>query len=192
MSTISRTMTEQEFLELPDVEGLERELIGGELREKVVTTRAYAHCLVTSNISYLLNVWLLQQPAPYGDVICGEARIRLRRDPLTFVGVDVAYIAPESRPDRPSKAGYFDGPPVLVVEVLSPSDPQEDIHDKIDEYLDAGVMIVWVVDPRRRTVMVVRPDSQPEFFNTNRVIFADPELPGFEAPVSAFFRGLDD
>lgn len=46
---------------------------------------------------------------------------------------------------------YLDAAPVLVVEVLSPS---EDLSEKIDIYLDAGVACIWVVDPNTRTVLV--------------------------------------
>ena len=49
-----------------------------------------------------------------------------------------------------------DGAPVLVVEILSPNDVQEQIDEKIDEYLAAGVLLVWVIDPHDRTVLIYR------------------------------------
>jgi Uma2 family endonuclease len=49
------------------------------------------------------------------------------------------------------KETYIDVPPLLVVEVLSPS---EDVSEKIGIYLDAGVVSTWVVDPKRRIVLV--------------------------------------
>lgn len=192
MSTISRTMTEEEFLGLPEVEGLERELIRGELRERVVTTRAYAHSIVTCNICLLLKSWLKLQPAPRGAIVGGEARVRLSRGPLTFVGVDVAYISSRARPEHPRKAGYVDGPPILVVEVLSPYDKLEDINDKVDIYLEAGVLLVWIVEPRHSIVTVHRPDAKPQLFNIDQELTAEPHLPGFRARVAELFEDLDD
>ena len=94
MATVSRLMTEEEFLALPEDDGIERELIRGELREyPSMTTRGYAHSVVVFKIGHHLSLWLRRQPEPRGTIIGGEARVRLRRDPLTFVGIDVAYIA---------------------------------------------------------------------------------------------------
>jgi Uma2 family endonuclease len=135
---------------------------------------------------------MMTRPAPRGSVVSGEARVRLRRDPLTFVGVDVAYIAADAKPASPRKAGYIDGPPVLVVEVLSPSDTIEEIDDKVDEYLEAGVSIVWVVDPRHSTVTVFRPDAKPQLFNADQELTAEPFLPGFRVAVGDFFEDLED
>ncbi len=191
MATVSRHMTEEEFLALPEDDGNERELIWGELRERPMTTRAYAHCIMIFNVGHHLKLWAKGRPEPRGTIIGGEARIRLRRDPLTFVGVDVVYIAPEARPDNPRQAGYVDGPPVLVVEVLSPFDKQEDILDKIDEYLDAGVPLVWIVEPWHSTVTVYRPDSKPQLFNSDQEITAEPFLPGFRVAVADLFEDLD-
>jgi Uma2 family endonuclease len=194
MATVSRMMTEEEFLALPENDGIDRELIRGELREKpsAMTTRRYSHCTVASRIVYYLTGWMMTQPTPRGVVVSGDARIRLRRDPLTFVGVEVAYIAADSRPDRPRKATYIDGPPLLAVEVLSPSDTQEEINDKVDEYLDAGVPLVWVVEPRHSTVTVFRPDAKPQLFNADQELSAEPFLPGFRVTVGDFFADLDD
>ncbi len=192
MATISRSMTEEEFLALPEVDGLERELIRGELVERPMTTRNYAHCTVSSRIAHYLMSWLLEKPAPRGSIVTGEARIRLRRDPLTFVGVDVAYISLESRPDGPREARYVDGPPVLVVEVLSPYDKLQEIEDKVAEYLDAGVPIVWIVEPSFSTVTVYRPDAKPQLFNSDQEITAEPFLPGFRVAVAKLFEDLDD
>jgi Uma2 family endonuclease len=46
--------------------------------------------------------------------------------------------------------GSLDVPPLLAVEILSPS---EDVNEKVDIYLDAGVVALWIVDPKNRTVL---------------------------------------
>ena len=81
----------------------------------------------------------------------------------------------------------IDGVPTLAVEILSPSDTLEDINEKIDAYLSAGVPIIWIVDPYYRTVKVHRPDAEPELFNIRHELTAEPHLPGFRVAVSRLF-----
>lgn len=192
MATITRLMTEEEFLALPDVEGVDRELIRGELRERpTMTTRGFAHSTVLGRIAQRLNNWVDLQPAPRGVVVVGEARIRLRADSPTFVGVDVAYFEARSLPEKPRKARFIDGPPVLAVEILSPSDEQEDVADKVREYLDAGVPLVWIVDTFFSTVTVHQPEARPQLFNVDQEITAEPFLPGFRVAVADLFEGIE-
>jgi Uma2 family endonuclease len=192
VATISTVMTEEQILALPDVEGIERELIRGELRERpTMTTRGFAHSAVLSRIVYRLSDWLVRQPTSRGVVVSGEARIRLRTDAPTFVGVDVAYFDAPSRPSNPRKAKFVDGPPVLAVEILSPSDQREDIADKVSGYPQAGASLVWVVDTLFSTVTVHRPDARPQLFDTDQELAAEPFLPGFLVAVAELFEDLE-
>src|SRR5437899_2012575 len=85
-------MTTEELLAMPD-DGVERWLIRGELWEKKMTVRNRVHSRIMASVSYLLLAWLEQQPGPHGQVLCGEAGCRLRRNPDSTVGVDVVYIS---------------------------------------------------------------------------------------------------
>jgi Uma2 family endonuclease len=76
---------------------------------------------------------------------------------------------------------------LLVVEVLSPNDTQQKIHDKIGVYLRVGVPVVWVIDPHHRTVTIVRPDAEPEMVNVRQELSGEPHLPGFRVPVAQLF-----
>jgi Uma2 family endonuclease len=186
MSVASKLMTTEELLALPD-DGVDRELIRGELRERTMTTRGEPHCLALYNLSYLIGHWLRAQPRPRGAAYSGDIRFRLRRNPDTFVGIDLAYISPEHKARKPKDATFIDGPPVLAVEILSPHDTAEDIAEKVREYQAAGVPLVWVVDPYFRTVTVHRPDARPEMFNEDQELTAEPHLPGFRTPVAEIF-----
>ncbi len=192
MNIAPRSMTEDEFLALPDDDGVDRELIRGELRERPSTLRDFAPSVILANVAYHFQFWRRRQAEPRGLVLGCDALVRLRRDPPTFVGVDVAYVSAEGKPASPRRAKYVDGPPVLVVEVLSPHDQHEDIADKVSEYLDAGVPLVWIVDPRFSTAIVHRPDARPQLFNVDQEITAEPHLPGFRVAVADFFEDLDD
>ena len=179
-------MTTEQLLALPD-DGKERWLIGGELREKEMTRRDRGHSRVAIKIGYLLHRWMDSRPGPRGEVLGGEAGVRLRKNPDTTVGVDVAYISPQAADADPHETRFFDGVPVLVVEVLSPSDSHEEVTEKTASYLDAGVSVVWVVDPRFRTITVYRADRDPELFNVRQTISGEPFLPGFAVPVADVF-----
>lgn len=188
MTTIDRPplMTTEELLALPE-DGVDRELIRGRLREKPMTRRNRRHSRTVAKLSQLLNNWLVTQPEPRGEVVAGEAGFRIRRNPDTTVGVDLAYIDAQLAATTPEDAFVIDGTPLLVVEVLSPSDSQEDILEKVRDYLDAGVKLVWVAEPVFRTLTVYRPDAQPQMYSGDEELDGHPHLPGFRTPVSAVF-----
>jgi Uma2 family endonuclease len=180
-------MTTAELLAMPE-DGVDRELIRGRLREKPMTKRNRWHSRIEAKISQVLLNWLERQPKPRGEVLSGEAGCRLRRNPDSTVGIDVVYISADLAAHDPEETSLIDGVPVLAVEILSPSDKQEEINEKIDEYLVTGVAVVWVVDPHFQTVRVHRPGLPPELFNTGQELSGEPHLPGFRVPVADIFR----
>jgi Uma2 family endonuclease len=179
-------MTTEEFLALPQ-DGVERWLIRGQLREKPRTVRNRWHSRIMARVTYFLGVWLDHQPEPRGAILCGEAGCRLRRDPDTTVGIDVVYISAEVAARESNETSLIDGVPVLVVEILSPSDTQEHVDEKIDDYLQAGVALVWVIDPHDRTVTIYRPGAEPELVNVRHELSGDPHLPGFRVTTAQLF-----
>jgi Uma2 family endonuclease len=64
---------------------------------------------------------------------------------------DVFVVATASWEEAIKADRYLDVPPLLAVEVLSPS---ENVDEKVDIYLDAGVQAVWIVNPKNQTVLV--------------------------------------
>jgi Uma2 family endonuclease len=120
-------------------------------------------------------------------VLRGEAGCQLRRDPATVVGIDVIYISAELAAHQPEDTTLLDSAPVLAVEILSPSDTQEDIHEKVDSYLQAGVALVWVIDPHDRTVTIYSPGSEPELVNVRQELSGEPHLTGFRVPAAQLF-----
>src|ERR687890_471834 len=113
-------MTTEQLLALPD-DGKERWLIRGELREKEMTRRNRGHSRAEGKIAYLLHKWMDTLSGPRGEVLVGEAGVRLRRNPDTTVGVDVAYVSPQTADADPHENRFLEGIPVLVVEILSAS-----------------------------------------------------------------------
>ena len=176
-------MTTEELFALPEDDDLDRELFRGELREEEMAKRSVGHSKAVSNVSKALAGWCDKQPEPRGIAIGGEAACRIRRDPDTTIGVDAACISPKVAAATPKNARFVDAPPVLAVEVLSPSDRHQHVVERIAEYLECGVPVVWLVDPILETVEVFHPDSPPALFNIGQQMAEDRALPGLRASV---------
>ena len=182
-------MTAEQFLALPD-DGIERNLVRGELREGgPVTRRNRWHSRTEARIAQALANWRDGQPAPRGEVLSGEVGCILRRDPDTTYGIDVVYISPEMNARQSDETTMVEGAPVLAVEILSPSDKQEEIDEKVCDYLACGVEQVWIVNPRFRTVIVYCSEAEPVLFNVHQTLTAEPHLPGFALPLARVFEG---
>jgi Uma2 family endonuclease len=187
MATVATPMTTEELLALPE-NGVDRWLIEGELRERTMTVRNRIHSLIMTSIAYFLKGWLINQPLPRGQILTGDAGVRLTRDPDTTFGIDIIYVSAEVLAQQTELSTIINGIPTLAVEVLSPSDLMEDVNDKIDALLAAGVPMVWIIDPRRKTVTVHRPDADPAIFGIRQELNGDPHLPGFRVPVASLFE----
>jgi Uma2 family endonuclease len=182
-----KILTAEDIYALPD-DGIDREIIRGELKERpAVTRRNRYHSRTETRIAKLLDNWLDNQPLPRGLVVSGEAGFRIRNNPETFVGIDVAYVSAKVVAATPGRTPFFDGPPVLAVEILSPSDTHEDEVLKVQLYLDAGI-VVWVVDPDFQTVHVHRPGQVLEQYNRTHELTGTDYLPGFRVSVAEFFE----
>jgi Uma2 family endonuclease len=186
VAAATHAMTTEELLALPE-DGVERWLIRGELRETPMTVRNRWHSRIMARVAKFLDNWLDLQPEPRGAILCGEAGCRLRRNPDTTVGIDVVYISAELAANETDETSLIDGVPILVVEILSPSETHERVDEKIDGYLQAGVALVWVIDPHDRTVTIYRPEHEPELVNVRQELSGEPQLPGFHVPAAYLF-----
>jgi Uma2 family endonuclease len=189
--TAARPITAEEFLEIEAAAGEDAhlELINGEIRQYPdhMTSRSPRHSSAIARCSQMLANWLDTQLDRAGDVAAGEARCRLSRDPDNIVGIDVAYFEDTPVVEVQGSEKYYDGAPVIAVEVLSGSDTHENVIARIRTFLEAGVRQVWVADPDLQTITVHRTEAQPKLYAAGAVLDADPDLPGFSCPVEQFF-----
>ena len=186
MATATAHITTEELLAMPE-DGMDRWLIRGELREKAMPIRNRFHSETLISIGTLLKIWRDRQPEPRGKVLGGEAGVRLPSDPETTVGVDVVYLSAEVASAQSEESTIIEGIPTLVVEILSPSNTQEELHEKISVYLEVGIPLVWIVNPYDHTVRIYRPGTEPEMVNLRQELSADPILPGFRVAVAKLF-----
>ena len=75
--------------------------------------------------------------------------------------------------------GFADLASDLAVEVLSPGDRSRDVLDKVGEYLQAGVRLVWVIDPKRRTAAAYTSLTEVRRLGPEDSLDGEDVLPGF-------------
>jgi Uma2 family endonuclease len=78
--------------------------------------------------------------------------------------------------------------PELVVEVRSPTDRWGDVFGKVGDFLNAGVVVVIVLDPATRSVSVHRQDGEQQILRGEEKLTLPDVLPGFEVGVARFFE----
>lgn len=123
---------------------------------------------------------------PIGTVVAGEVGFILSQD--TVRAPDAAYLSnTRLAAAPPPEEGFYPGAPDLAVEVMSPNDSLGDLIKKVSQYLKAGTTLVWVLDPRRRVVVVFRADGIIEVVQAGSVLSGDPLLPGFQCQVDSLF-----
>jgi Uma2 family endonuclease len=61
------------------------------------------------------------------------------------------------------------------------------VEEKLNEYLEAGARLVWIVNPDRRTIRVYRHDGTTRLYRETGVIENEPILPGFRMVVGEVF-----
>ena len=142
------------------------------------------HGTLCNNIA--VEVTLYARKRRKGFVATNDSSVLLERDPDTVRGPDVAYFESVAN-FRELQPKHSEIPPVLAVEVLSPSDSFRKVSNKIKLFLSAGVKLVWLVDPEEQTISVYRPDGSWKVIAADQQLIGDPELPGFTYRVSDFF-----
>ncbi len=80
--------------------------------------------------------------------------------------------------------------PDLAVEVISPNEDAQDAEQKLDEYLRAGVRLVWVAYLPTRNVWAYRPDGTARRYRSDDTLPGEDVLPGFAVRVAELFEGL--
>jgi Uma2 family endonuclease len=78
--------------------------------------------------------------------------------------------------------------PDLAVEIRSPSDRTGAVLEKVGQWLDAGVAIVWVIDPQRRTAQYFAADGTIRLFGAHDTLDADPVLPTLQVPLAPLWN----
>ena len=178
-------MTVDEFLEYPFPNG-KVELVRGEPR--VSEPAGGRHGWVLSNLARLFYRYL--DTHPVGRFFNDGVGYELRALPRTVRSPDASFIRAEHLPPEGVGPGFLKMAPDLAVEVLSPSEPAGELEEKLDDYRAAGTPLIWVIDPERRTVMIVSADAPVRWLRADDALDAGDIVPGFSCKVTELFEGL--
>ena len=159
------------------------ELIDGELVD--VTPASDEPSSTGITIAFLLVQHV--RPARLGRVYGADGGFVLFPDRNTLLVPDVSFVTAERAPKGEARKKFPRLAPDLVVEVLSPSDRMAGALAKIAMYLDAGVRLVWLVDPASRTVTIFRPEAMPSKLGVGDTLGGGDVLPEFSVPIAEIF-----
>lgn len=146
------TMLLEQFMALPECgpDGTHYELSDGELVTS--SPSGYRHSAIVINVGTILRTLLDRKKFV---VVGGDAGFLLnpRPEAATVRGADVAV---NRREDIGTVApvGLFQGPPLIAIEVVSPSNSAENMERKIRQYLAAGSAEVWVLYPDSERIYI--------------------------------------
>ncbi len=155
------------------------ELINGEVIP--VNPTSYRAARMALRIGRLLDVYA--ETHQLGDVVGPDAGFVIFPDENTLVAPDVGFIARHRVPRAADQEHYARLAPDLVAEVLSPSGRMTDALRKISLYLEAGVLLVWLVEPGPRTISVFQREQPTVRLAGDQVVTAEGILPGFSMTV---------
>jgi Uma2 family endonuclease len=109
------------------------------------------HGKLVARVSRALAAFV--EPRALGIVLAGDVGFVLRRKPDAVRAPDVAFLL-AARVDGGLPTGFVEGVPDLAVEILSPGDRPAEVEGKAREFVAAGSMAVWVLDPDEQTCQV--------------------------------------
>jgi Uma2 family endonuclease len=179
------TATEQDVLAIQTHEDRLYELVEYVLVEKIMGFREswLASFLIHALLSFVRPHRLGLVTAPDGMVRLASGLVRMP---------DVAFISWDRLPGRRMPTEAIPGlAPNLAVEVLSEGNTPGEMARKRREYFAAGVQLVWLVDPRTRTVEVFTAPEQSVLLHTDHTLDGGSVLPGFVLSVHELFAELD-
>ena len=167
------SMTAEELLHL-NLPNKRTELVRGKL--VVREPAGYRHGAIAMNLALAIGNFV--QAHALGRVLAAETGFKLFTNPDTVRAPDVAFIRFDRLPEPPP-AGFPSMAPDLAVEVLSPDDRPGEVLEKVGDWLNAGVRLVWVVDPVRRIARVYRADGTETAIDDAGALEGEDVLPGF-------------
>jgi Uma2 family endonuclease len=178
MATIERLLTAEEYAQLPD-NGEPSELVRG----RIVTMNipASRHGWLCIRIGKLLATYVDDRDLGY--VMGNDAGM------ITVRGPDISFFSYSRIPKGASLEGYAEVAPEVVFEVRSPSDRWPKILERVSEFLNAGVLAVYVVDAKKELVTVFDAENDPPgrtFKGDDELTFPEP-LGGLRITVRQIF-----
>jgi Uma2 family endonuclease len=131
-------------------------------------------------------VWLWNRQTKLGKVFSSSTIFTLpnggKRSP------DVAWIANErwNKLSQEEQEGFAKICPDFVIELRSRTDPLTQLQEKMQEYLDSGLKLGWLIDPQNQQVEIYRQNQKVEIISLPTTLSGEDILPGFTLELSIF------
>jgi Uma2 family endonuclease len=180
-----KVWTDEAFMALPD-DGQHYEIVNGELVD--IGNSGVLHGCVCSLLLGALISYVL--PKQLGVILDSSTAFKMKngnkRSP------DITFFAKERLQGMTElPTGFLEGAPDLAVEVLSPGNTVEEIHDKLVEYFENGTRLAWVIHPSEKYVLVYRSAQEPDrLLKSVDSLDGEDVIPGFTLPVADLFQKL--
>jgi Uma2 family endonuclease len=170
MTQLKTQLTLEEFLALPQGD-ITYELINGEAVPKMSPKRFH------SKLTLVLAMLLVQWSQNRGEVGV-EWAVTLMRNARNWVPIpDLLYISYTHLNRDVVIDEACPVPPELAIEIISPNQTFAEMAEKATDYLQAGVLRVWVVDAKAKAIAIFYPDAPPQTKRGNDTL-ADSFLEG--------------
>jgi len=186
MSTIGvseRIYTLEELLAMPD--GDRYELVDGHLMEKNMGSMSQ---FVGTRLARLLGNHCEPIGLAYVFTECGYTCFPSK--PKKMRRPDVSCCRSDRLPFEEIGDGFIVIRPDLAIEVVSPNDRVLDLEEKLDDYRDASIPLVWIIYPPTRKVRVIRLDGTFSDLGPDDELTGEEVLPGFHCRVADLFAAL--
>jgi Uma2 family endonuclease len=183
MALPENLLTAEEYLHMPP-NGQLTELVRGRLIDLNMPNPR--HGQICAQVAYLLRRHM--EDKPLGHVASNDSGVLTQRNPDTVRGADVAFYSYKDVPRGPLPKNYLEKPPRLVFEVLSLSDRWREVHQKVAEYLMAGVRIVCVLDPEEEKAHIYFADAPDKILTVEQELTLPELLPQFRVALKRFFE----
>jgi Uma2 family endonuclease len=178
--------TEQDLLDLHAKTGRLYELVDGILVEKPM---GYPEGFLAATLIGFLWTWV--RPRNLGAVGAPDSMMRLA--PRLVRLPDVSFVRWDRFPNRQVQVEepIPDLVPDLAVEILSLNNTANEIDRKRGEYFRRGTELVWIIDPRARTIEVFTAPTVSNLLQETDTLDGGTVLPGFTLPLHDLFAELD-
>jgi Uma2 family endonuclease len=182
IQTLAKTeVTPEELLDMEDA--VSYELVDGRLVERNVSTLS---SLVEGLV--LAKVQSHAHARKLGPVWPGTLGFQCFPDhPKKVRKPDVSFVKAERMTADLFQTGNLPIAPDLTVEVISPGDSAHEVAAKIEEYLDAGVSLIWIIEPELRIVDIYRANGINSRLRETDELLGEEVLPGFRCLVADLF-----
>ena len=180
--TTNQLITAEQFMEMPDIPGKRFELVNGEVIE--VPLAGYTHARIVMALVRSLDTFV--RTHDLGEIYADGLGYVITRMPDSVRGPDVSFLMKEHVPDE-DFPGFVPFAPDLAVEIVSPHDRADEVHDKVYQYLAAGTRLVWVLWPKTCSISIFGKGGTNGEFGMEDELDGGDVLPGFRVRIDELF-----